>query len=187
MLHSSYHDLGQVTFPEYEGRQVYMYSFQADNPVMGAGCQGYEGIASELLSRVGMTEGTVYMTVDEKVVEPGMSQRRPGAHVDGCYLPTVGAWGHPVPGGGWNHYCNNLPVPRMQIIVASTVAGCRAYEGTFKGEPANDGDLEHIREQLGEGVLLPINTGFLFSPDCVHESLRFDVPTKRSFLRLAFM
>ena len=126
-----------------------------------------------------------HMTVDEKVIQAGWSQRRPGAHVDGCYLPDQGGWGgHPVP--GWAHYCNNLPMPRISIIVAASEPGCIAYDGIFKGEPASDGDLEHIRDQLGKGHLLPANRGYLLSPDCVHESMIFDTPTKRTFLRVAF-
>ena len=127
--------------------------------------------------------GQAHMTVDEKVMQPGMSQRRPDAHVDGQYLPDAGMWGHP-PGPSWVHYCNNIPFDRMSVIVAASVPGCIAYVGEFEGEPKSDGDLEHIRDQLGDGVLLPANQGFLLSPDCVHESVRFKVQTKRSKFRL---
>ena len=50
------------------------------------------------------------------------------------------------------------------MIVAASVPGCIAYEG----------------------ALLPAATGYLLSPDCVHESKVFDQPTTRSFLRIAF-
>ena len=123
------------------------------------------------------------MTVDEKVVQPGMSQRRPGAHVDGCRWPETSCWRPPA----WAHYCNNLPVERMSIIVAASVPGCIVYDGNFQGEPASDGDLEHIRDQLGPGYLLPAHRGYLLSPDCVHESMVFNAPTKRTFLRIAYL
>ena len=126
------------------------------------------------------------MTVDEKIVQPGMSQRRPGAHVDGCFLPTEMRWGHPDPGPAWAHYCNNVPMDRMSIIVAASVPGCIVYDGNFKGDPASDGDMEHIRDQLGPGYLLPAGVGYLLSPDCIHESMVFQEPTKRTFLRIAY-
>jgi hypothetical protein len=74
----------------------------------------------------------------------------------------------------------------MSIIVAATVEGCRAWTGDFRGAPAEDGDLSHIADQLDAGAVLPANRGFLLSPDCVHESMLFDQPTQRQFLRLAF-
>lgn len=181
MLASSYRDLGPVLLPQWRGRQRYMHAFDASSPVMAEGFEDYRPAVALLCAKAGH-KGIAHMTVDEKVVEPGMSQRRPGPHVDGCYRPEIG-WGHPGP--GWNHYCNFLPVPRMAVIVAASVPGCIAYPGEFDGEPQNDGDLTHIRDQLGEGSLLPAYQGFLLSPDCVHESVRFATPTKRTFLRIA--
>ncbi len=78
-----------------------------------------------------------------------------------------------------------LPVQRMAVIVAASVPGCKVYPGEFDGRPSDTGDLEHIREQLGDGILLPANQGFVLSPDCVHESIVFAGPTQRQFLRIA--
>ena len=95
-------------------------------------------------------------------------------------------WGHPGPTpGNWAHYCNDLPVERMSIVVASSVPGCKVYEGVFIGDSRNDGNVEHLREQFGEGVLVPANKAFLLTPDCVHESMLFEEPTQRTFLRVA--
>lgn len=183
MLHSSFRDLGDVTFPAWSGRQKYMHSFDAAKPVMADGHEDYRNLVRTLCARAGV-RGEAHMTVDEKIIDPGMSQRRPGAHVDGRFMKTQSSWGHPSP--GWLHHCNALPFDRMAVIVAASVAGCIAYVGEFDGGPKNDGDLEHIRDQLGIGMLLPANRAFLLSPDCVHESVRFAEPTKRSFLRIAF-
>ena len=127
------------------------------------------------------------MTVDEKIIEAGISQRRPKPHVDGCFIPQLNSWGHDG-GSGWLHYCNNVPVKRierMSVIVAATVPGCRAWRGTFDGEPKNDGDLSHIESQLGEGEVLSAGFGYFLSPDCVHESMIFGERTQRTFLRIA--
>ena len=185
MLDSYAIDLGDVELPPWQGRQKYMHTFDPQNPVMAPGYDDFGPVVAALCVAAGVTASEAHMTVDEAIVEPGMSQRRPGAHVDGCFMPERGFWGHGG-SGGWKHYCNNVPAPRMSVIVAASVPGCTVYEGKFDGEPMNDGDLEHIREQLGDGRMLPAGQGFLLSPDCVHESKRFSEPTKRTFLRIAF-
>jgi hypothetical protein len=187
MLNSDFRRLGAVNFPRFLGRQEYMHTFDAANPKMCEGCWEYFYPVIALLGKAGVTKGAVHMTVDEKIVPAGMSQRRPKPHVDGCFIPAKNRWGG---GGGWLHTCNDLgldfPLQRMAIIVASTVEGCRAWRGDFDTMPKDDGDVSHIEDQLGEGEILPANAGFLLSPDCIHESLIFPQPTKRQFLRLAF-
>jgi hypothetical protein len=73
----------------------------------------------------------------------------------------------------------------MAVIVAASAPGCRVWRGRFDGEPANDGDLTHIADQLDDGYVLPANEGFLLAPDCVHESMIFARDTQRTFLRIA--
>lgn len=153
---------------------------------MAEGFEDYLPIVTALCEVAGIMSGEAHMTVDEKIVTAGMSQRRPRPHVDGCFIPEKGRWGGG--GGGWKHYCNDIgasDVGRMPIIVAASVSGCRAWRGEFNARPKADGDLSHIMEQLGEGEVLPANAGYLLSPDCVHESMIFGEDTKRSFLRLA--
>lgn len=184
-LFSAYADLGPVVLPEWRGRQHYMHTFDPRDPVMAEGFEDYLPVVKQMFGAVYDVPAEAHMTVDEKIVEPGMSQRRPGAHLDGHYQPEIAGWRHDE--GRWNHYCNELPVPRMTIMTAASVAGCKVYPGKFEGEPKNDGDMEHIRDQLGEGVLLDPNRAYILSPDCIHESMRFDEPTKRTFLRIAFL
>lgn len=180
-LRSDYQSLGAVKLP-YQGRQVYMQAFDMSNPTLPQSLADYEPIVKSLLDRSGVAmTGTGYLTVDEKVVTAGMSQRRPGPHVDGCFQPELMDWGHA--GGEWNHNCNNVPVPRMSIIVAASVAGCKAWRGTFNGEPTNGGDLSHLT--LGDGEILQAQTGYLLTPDCIHESMRYSVDTERTFMRIA--
>lgn len=188
MLNSNYWQLVPVTLP-FKGRQHYMHSFDVANPKMRDGFEDYLEPVTALCKAAGVRAGIAHMTVDEKIVAAGMSQRRPRPHVDGCFMPEAMSWGNgPSPGPGWLHYCNDIgrgPIARMAVIVASSVPGCRAWRGAFDGEPAMDGDLSHIAEQLGEGEVLPANTGYLLSPDCVHESMIFESDTKRTFLRIA--
>jgi hypothetical protein len=178
-LRSDYRKLQTVSFPEFQGRQIYMHSFNTAHPSMPKGFEDYMPTVTSLLKAANVKNKDVHVTIDEKIIQPGMSQRRPGPHVDGCF--TGLSWGH----GGWNHYCNNIPIlKRMAIIVAASVSGCRAWSGVFKGDPQNDGDCSHFVH--GAGEILPANTGYLLSPDCIHESMVFPESTPRQFLRIAF-
>ncbi len=184
MLNSDYRQLCQVKLP-YRGRQKYMHTFDLSDPVMPEGFEDYLTPVSVLCRAAGAVCGLAHMTVDEKIVAAGKSQRRPKPHVDGCFIPARMAWGHD---GGWQHTCNNvaeIAPRRMSVIVAASVPGCRAWRGDFDGAPASDGDLSHIAEQLGAGEVLPAGVGYLLSPDCIHESMIFTVPAERSFLRIA--
>jgi hypothetical protein len=183
MLNSDYRELCSVTLP-YSGRQKYMHTFDLAAPQMADGFEDYLKPVQALCRAAGASEGIAHMTVDEKVVSAGMSQRRPNPHVDGCFMPAKADWAHPTP--GWAHGCNNIPLEdfrRMPVIVASNAAGCRVWRGIFDGEPKSDGDLSHL--VLPEGEVLPSNIGFLFSPDCVHESMIQQVSVQRTFLRIA--
>jgi hypothetical protein len=182
MLNSWYAPLCPVRLP-YASRQKYMHSFDLANPIMPQGFEDYLEPVTALCRSAGASSGTAHMTVDEKTVVAGMSQRRPRPHVDGCFIPQKMDWSHPIP--AWNHYCNNVPVSRMPIIVASSVSGCRAWDGQFDAAPTESGDLSHIEERLGVGEVLPAHVGYLLSPDCIHESMVFDSAVERTFLRIA--
>lgn len=181
-LESDYRELRHITFPTYRARQKYMHSFDTRDPHMPQGFEDYLSPVMELIEAANVGRKEVHVTIDEKIVMPGMSQRRPGPHIDGCFVKEAMAWGG---GGGWNHNCNNIPIlKRMAIIVAASVAGCQAWRGVFTGDPQNDGDCSHIVH--GPGEIIPANVGYLLSPDCIHESMIFREPTQRQFLRIAF-
>lgn len=183
MLHSDYQKLCEAALP-YAARQMYMHSFDLSNPSMPIGFEDYLIPVKSLCEAVDATEGIAHMTVDEKIIKAGMSQRRPKPHVDGCFIPSQNYWYH----GGWLHNCNKImgdKISRMSVIVVSSVSGCRAWKGNFQGIPAYDGDLSHIQDKLGEGEVLPPNVGYLLSPDCIHESMIFEKDTQRTFLRIA--
>jgi hypothetical protein len=182
MLHSDYRPLVSVDLP-FQGRQMYMHTFDLANPVMAPGFEDYLEPVRALCHAAGAVVGEAHMTVDEKVIQPGRSQRRPKPHVDGVFVIASMNWGH---GGGWNHGCNNIgagPVRRMPVIVAASAIGCRVWRGTFNAIPAADGDLSHL--SLPEGEIVPANMGFLLNGDCVHESLIQPVAAQRTFLRIA--
>ncbi len=119
MLNSHYRALCPVRLP-YAGRQKYMHSFDLSAPMMAEGFEDYLNPVIALCSKANAWKGTAHMTVDEKIILAGMSQRRPKPHVDGCFQPGRMEWGHP----SWAHYCNDIgrgPVRRMPVIVAASV------------------------------------------------------------------
>jgi len=182
MLNSKFTQLLAVALPGPElQRQYYMHAFDIADPVMPEGFEDYLPVVLDLIKASGVTEGVGYLTVDEKMLKKGETQRKPKPHVDGCYVPQRRTWGHGG-GGGWNHSCNIIP-GRMPVIVASNFAACKAWLGEFDAEPKSDGDLSHL--ELGEGTLLEPNMGYLLSPDCVHESLPMPHDVDRTFIRIA--
>lgn len=186
MLLSNYRPLVPVTLPPMRGRQHYMHTFSLSAPSVPRGFEDYLPVIQQLCAAAGATEGIAHATFDEKVVRAGMSQRRPGPHVDGCFMPSSETWGHE--GGGWLHTCNDIrrgAPRRMPVIIAASAVGCRAWKGDFDGQPKTDGDLSHIATQLTNGEVLPANVGYLLSADCVHESMILPVDTPRVFLRIA--
>jgi|694.fasta_scaffold90362_3 hypothetical protein len=190
MLVSDYRPLCNVELP-YKGRRHYMHSFDLSAPKMRDGFEDYLDIVMALCESAGAKSGTAHMTVDEKVVVAGKSQRRPGPHVDGVFMPdkfhpvrnAMGSWGG---GGRWNHYCNDIgvgPVRRMPVIVAASEIGCRVWRGVFDATPSEDGDLSGL--VLDAGEVVPAGAGYLLSPDCVHESMIQEKDVARTFLRIA--
>lgn len=187
MLNSYYKELVEVSLP-FQGRQKYMHTFDLSDPVMAKGFEDYLEPVTKLCRAAGAVKGLAHMTVDEKVIEAGMSQRRPKPHVDGCFVPQLNRWGSQPQPGQWLHYCNDVgltAVGRMPVIVVASVPGCRVWQGHFEGRPAKDGDLTHIADQLVNGQVLPANVGYWLSPDCVHESMVFNERVQRTFLRIA--
>jgi len=183
VLVSDYRPLCSVALP-YAGRQHYMHTFDLSAPVMAEGFEDYLEPVMTLCNAAGATHGLAHMTVDEKVVAAGCTQRRPKPHVDGVFYPKLRSWGGG--GGGWLHYCNDIgvgPLRRMPVIVAASAVGCRVWRGEFDALPAEDGDLSHL--ELDAGAVVPAGAGYLLSPDCVHESMPMQIPTQRTFLRIA--
>ena len=185
-LSSYFRDLGKVPLPcTSNGRQVYMQEIDASDPKLPDSLSDYLDFVKTTLKAVGVTAGKVFMTVDEKVVPAGGSQRRPKPHVDGCFYPDIGRWGHGG-GGGWNHFCNGVPVDRMPVIVASSTGGTALWEGEFDVEPKNDGDLSHVSKELNDPCAEAApDHAYALSPDCIHESPVMEEVTARTFVRLA--
>lgn len=182
MLRSWFQPLCAVSLPcPSNGRQVYMQEIDAASPSLPDFLSDYLEPVKQLLEKAGVFKGTAYLTVDEKNVPAGGTQRRPHPHVDGCFYPNLKRWGGG--GGGWNHYCNGVPLERMSVVIAASKGGAKAWQGDFDETPKEDGDLSHVT--LPDANVLEGNVGYLLSPDCIHESPVYEEETPRTFMRLA--
>lgn len=183
MLNSNYKEITRIELP-FKNRQHYMHSFDLNNISVPKGFEDYLPIVEKICRIAGVLKGEAHLTVDEKLVLKGATQRKPKPHVDGCFYEQNYSWGH----GGWNHTCNNIGLngydyKRMPVIVASSVQGCRAWKGVYNATPKDDGDLSHLA--LPEGKLLTENMAYLLSADCIHESLPMTETLERTFVRIA--
>ena len=179
-LLSSSEFVSDIKFPAFGFRQHYMATTAGDAVTLPDHIRQYQVPVQQLCDKLSYT-GMIHVTIDEKTLSLGQTQRKPELHVDGRFNGEY--WGHSP---GWNHYCNSVPLPRMAVAVASTVPLCKVYHGEFQAEVGEQGNLSHIRNQVGEGLLVPANEWHLLSPDCVHESLPAEQETRRSFIRVAF-
>jgi hypothetical protein len=186
-LNSNSTTVAPIKFPEFTGVRTYMVTTTGVNVVLPENLKPYEEQVQNLCDVVGH-KGVIHVTVDEKELTEGETHRKPEPHVDGRFLASLNnfnyGWHHAVV-SGWNHTCNEIP-NRMAVAVASNVPACRVFHGTFIGTPSEQGSLQHISDQLGEGKVISANNWHLLSPDCVHESLPVDTNCKRSFIRVAF-
>src|ERR1700744_3020663 len=99
LLDSNYKKLIPVDLP-FSGKSVYMHPIEMDNPQMPSGFEGYLKPVQSLLESLGLCKfsETAFVTVDEKYVEAGLTQRRPKPHIDGKWIPSL--YGHGGHGGG---------------------------------------------------------------------------------------
>lgn len=125
-------------------------------------------------------ENTAYLTIDEKLVLAGQTQRKEGLHVDGMYKGTLsGAWGGS--GGGWGSCGNGM------LLVSNTDDLCKMWIGEFEGYPVGDGDCTHLAKQLSNKDCFSFKAGDIVWADglCVHQSFSPKVDTKRQFVRIS--
>jgi hypothetical protein len=177
MFESNFEQRGQVNLPLFTGTRVMMMPVViGDVSSIPDSIGHWRGAMSDLFN---MTEhrGIGYITIDERVVTPGETHRRSGLHVDGVLEGRAGGvWGGG--GGGWGSVGTGM------LTVASHV-GCQAWRGCIDGWPGNDGECDHLAEQLGEPTVFQPNVVYWVDGLCVHESLSQKERTPRQFVRLS--
>lgn len=179
MFESKYEERGPVDLPDFSGIRVMMMPL-----ILGMGdsippmLDRWRGTLAKLFDFCPQHKGQVgYLTIDEKHVKASTTHRREGLHVDGVLNGRAGGWGGGG-GGGWG-------ASGTGMLTVSNPAGCRAWRGTFDGWPGNDGECDHLRDQLGDGELFKPNTCYWVDGLCVHESVPMEKDVDRTFCRLS--
>jgi hypothetical protein len=191
----------RVTFPEPTGIRVNMMPIKLrDGTTIPDFCRPYMGMINTVRWHQQLLDPdhVAYLTIDESVVEPGDSQRRPGLHIErpgrivhGGRVVREGedgfrelAWGL----GLWMSGKQGYPVDG--IYMASNVAKSCAIYPLQITSPSNvvdeHGGVEHMRHLLGEPQLLDQGELCWFTDTTPHESLPIagDAPVHRSFFRI---
>lgn len=176
MFTSEFRKVGDLTLPPFTGTRVMMLPIIiGERSSLPEFMSHYSWTAWHLahmaepehLGKVG------YLTVDEKLVPAGRTHRRAGMHVDGG---SGRGWGG---GGGWGSRATGM------LTVASHV-GCRAFAQDFQGEVGDEGDCEHLFDELkSSGTPFQPREVYWLSGLCVHESLAQPSDVKRQFVRLS--
>lgn len=175
-FNSQFRPLSTVDLPAFSGVRVMMMPL-----ILGDLDSVPDSLAAwrptlETLFALGGHAGEVgYITIDEKTILPGETHRRAGKHVDGIYRNGLGGWG-----GGWGSTATGM------ITVASHPA-CLAWSGEFQGWPGDEGSCEHLSDQCNqlESTLFEGGRAYWVHGLCVHESLPFETPVDRQFVRLS--
>lgn len=165
-----------LAFPEFSGTRIMMMPVILGEEIMRGVPEHYQSLVGKLYDSIeNRFNGKIgYLTIDEKVLEPGKTLRRSGLHVDGYYHGRCGAWGA---GGGWGSVGNGM-------LTISSTPHCRAYLGMIEGEPKDEGECDHLK-MPNEGVLFEAGHIYWVDGACVHESLPVTETTKRQFVRLS--
>jgi len=184
------HGVKYVTFPEPRGIKVNMMPFEMCNKEsLPAELHHYWEII-EACQLPEEEKGKVgYLTIHESVVEKGASQRRPGLHIE---APGFLAKASSFVGARYNWGCGFVHRDGSHvkggIYMASNVAdSCKFWNVKIKDVEAaagHLGDMEHMREVLGEGSTMEANRMYWLTDATPHESLPLEAETSRQFFRL---
>ncbi len=183
---SKYNVLGEIEFPMAQGVRILMMPFKAEDVAGTLPYNQWKLAVQKLVSVSGQITGTCYLTIEETLVDPRRSQRRPGLHVDGWHDDGAadGIWGGGGSGGIWGGRDCEGP---YGMLMASSMYGCNVYSQEFDGEPAEYGDCEHLRSQLISGRQVECQPGQIYAcgPMTVHESVKPREYGPRQFVRLS--
>lgn len=170
-------EISRVEFPEYKGIYANMMPFiMGDNSTIPEEYRSYIPVINSIsipdneLGKIG------FISIHESIVDELSSQRRPGIHTEkhpkNSWGGGGGAWG-----GGGREAGGGL-------FMASNVANsCRAWD-TYISIPGKMGDCEHLRNELGIGIVMKPNVMYWMNDSCPHESMTLSENTKRQWFRL---
>lgn len=185
-------ELGLVSFPEFLGERIYMVPFTKTSGLPVRFSRWQPTIDQMLVGVESVRE--IYLMVDQGEVGAGQAHRRPGPHIDGNWIASMGrhggTGGHGKhrpgrwdnDGGNWG--TSSEAFRPEAVILASSVYGCDGFVGEYEGQILAGGDCSGIdlsglhRVQLAAGRAYAGNVTF------VHESVPQPKPVQRTLVRL---
>lgn len=105
MKQSTIQQRGAVTFPEFTGERVYMLPFRKAEG-LPFDLVRWQPTVDAMLDGIDVV-GPIYLMIDQGIVKPGTTHRRPGVHIDGHWVPSIQA--HGAPSGGGHGYSDGAP------------------------------------------------------------------------------
>lgn len=188
---------GQVTFPEFTGERVYMQQFFLETGLPERLAR-WQPVVDRMLEGV-ETEGAIFIMIDQALVKAGTPQRRPGIHVDGAWVATLGQHDN---GGGQHRQMPPTPdterphwtLPsrhetrdcgKQAIMLASDHFASYGYVGDYPEIPNEDGSFDSIDLSNLEPVALWPHT--VWAGDAyqfLHESTPVPRDCHRTLVRL---
>lgn len=187
-LISTVQQRGSVTFPAFLAERVYMRAFTKAEG-LPLDLARWQPTVDTMLDGVD-TDGPIYLMIDQGVIKAGASQRRPGVHIDGYWVPDLHAHG----GGGGGHAGCWDTGPRWlhcdfsrpeALILASNVTASRAFTGAFTGTPGDGGDFSHLDLSGLASQNLEAGKVYAGNVTMLHESLPVAQDTVRTLVRLS--
>lgn len=180
---------GKVSFPEYKGERIYMREFtQRDG--LPKDLSRWQPTVDQMLDGI-RVDGPIFMMVDQSHISAGSTQRRPGVHIDGYWMPAKMAHGGGGHGGHRIRYWSNDPWVHgvcfdepEAIILASDVAACRGYAGQYSGIVGDGGDCSGIDLQGLDAINLSAGTAYAGNVSMLHETLPVAHACNRTLVRL---
>jgi hypothetical protein len=189
MLKSLSKKITEITLPEYKGDVLYMHPVELSNLTLPLGYERWESTIKQMLSHSPTKDGIAYITIDEKKIVKGESHRRGGPHTDGNFLY---GWGG---SDGWLTGANGRELAREQheaqycaeeggMLIVSSYAACKGWNGVFEGEPSQGGNCESIDLSKMEEFLMNSNDLYWGNSTFIHESLVIDENVNRQLVRI---
>ncbi|AYP28323.1 hypothetical protein HWB92_gp065 [Serratia phage vB_SmaA_3M] len=213
MLNSIIQQRGQVAFPAFMAERVYMREFRKETG-LPADLSRWQPTVDAMLDGVD-TDLPIFIMVDQGIIQPGNTHRRPGLHIDGYWHPQVmshrgqgGHRGQPSPWPQEDHKGRhgNLPARHSSsrsgwdvgngwahgdfsepeaLILASDIAASRALSGVYNEMPGEGGDCSHVNVEGMSEVILRANTVYAGNVTMLHESLPVAEACQRTLVRLS--
>lgn len=189
MINSISKELYKVEIPSFTG-EIKMLPFNLEDLISIP--DKFKTLIKNMIEFLPIKSGIAYLTVDGKIVEKGVTQRRGGVHIDGNYLPSL-QWESTGGGNGWKvgeggrilssqEHVDSYLNKTGGMLITSNYPACKGWNGEYEGDPYIGGDCTRIN--VDEGFLLKSNTVYYGNSQFLHESLPINKTVHRTLVRI---